>query len=96
MMEDGNRGMVRGNFMSSAGNKNISKPPQVERARNRLDAAVARLEGAITASGGKMAVAMEQDLGDLRAENDRLGKLGDQVSARLDKTIGRLKTVLES
>jgi len=91
MMDQGNRG----SFMSPAGNKNISKPPQVKRAQNRLDAAVERLEKAITASGGKMAAAMERDLDDLRAENDRLGKLRDQVSVRLDKITGRLKTVLE-
>lgn len=81
--------------MSPAGNRNISKPPQVERARKRLDAAVARLEVAIGASGGKVNAAMQNDIDALRAENDRLGKLGDKVSVRLDKTIGRLKTVLE-
>ncbi|MHA1597991.1 MAG: hypothetical protein ACTSV1_04650 [Alphaproteobacteria bacterium] len=82
--------------MSTAGNKNISKPSQVERARGRLDAAVERLEQVIAESGGKVSSAMEQEVASLKTENERLGKLSGEVTARLDKAIGRLNGVLES
>jgi hypothetical protein len=82
--------------VSSAGNKNISKPSQVDRARERLDKAVLRLETAITNSGSKQSQALNEDVEALRAENTRLGKASSEVSVRLEKTIGRLNAVLES
>ncbi len=90
-------GNNQGNFMGTAVNKNIAKPSRTERARKHLDDAIGRLEKAI---GGRQAAAgnaaeLAGELAGLRAENARLSALNNTVSKGLDKTIGRLKTVLE-
>ena len=77
----------------------LKKPSKVERARVRLDAAVARLEKALrqrdgdspSASGDEV---QTRDLEALRGENSRLREINETVSARLDGAIGRLNAVI--
>ena len=73
------------------------KPNKLERAHDRLDRAVARLEAA--AHPGLRPAADEAPLASQRAsaelENDRLRDLQAQVERRLDATILRLKSLLD-
>lgn len=82
---------------------NLQKPTKVERARARLDAAVARLEAALenrAASGSPegpdadAALKLSGELEALRKENDTLKSVNETVSGRLDGAIGRLKAVI--
>ncbi len=75
----------------------------MERARARLDSAVARLETAINrradAAVGDGALsqpsgAILKELEGLRVENSQLKDLGETVSGRLDAAIGRLRSVI--
>ena len=74
----------------------IQKPMPVERARERLEKAVARAEAAL--EGFVPAVADDGALaGELaaeRSENAQLREINETVSRRLDAAIDRLKTVL--
>jgi hypothetical protein len=80
----------------------VKKAGRVEQARQRLDAAVARLEQALArrgeASAAPAAPAPDPDmLGELETlqqENDRLRAANENAGARLDATIGRLETLL--
>jgi len=76
----------------------LIKPSKVERARVRLDAAVARLEKALKQQGGAAAVSVDpnlaRELEALRDENSRLRGVNETVSARLDSAIGRLNAVI--
>ncbi len=81
----------------------MQKPSKVERARARLDSAVARLETAINrradAAAGDDALsqpsgAILKELEGLRVENSQLKDLGETVSGRLDAAIGRLRSVI--
>jgi hypothetical protein len=79
---------------------NLQKPSKVERARARLDSAVARLETAINrradAAAGDDALSQPslKELEGLRVENSQLKDLGETVSGRLDAAIGRLRSVI--
>ena len=74
---------------------NLQKPTRVERARARLDGAVARLEAIAKnrVSGGASEESF-QELEQLRAENSHLKGLHDDMSSRLDAAIGRLRSVI--
>ncbi len=76
----------------------LKKPSKVERARVRLDAAVARLEKALRQQDGSPSASGDQvqtrDLEALRGENSRLREINETVSARLDGAIGRLNAVI--
>ncbi len=77
----------------------LKKPSKVERARVRLDAAVARLEKALRQQDGSPPSAsgdqvQTRELEALRGENSRLREINQTVSARLDGAIGRLNAVI--
>ncbi len=81
----------------------LQKPSKVERARARLDAAVDRLEVALTnramnAAGdnpdSEIARDLEAELETLRGQNAHLKTVSETVSGRLDGAIGRLKDVI--
>lgn len=83
--------------------QNLQKPSKVERARARLDGAVARLEAAINqralSLSGEHALdtpsgAILQELEGLRGENARLKALNETVSGRLETAIGRLRSAI--
>ena len=84
---------------------NLKKPSKVERARARLDSAVARLEGALNqrldslsdAAGKPTAEtpsALVEELECLRDENAKLKGLNEIVTTRLDAAIGRLRMAI--
>ncbi len=82
---------------------NLQKPSKVERARARLDGAVARLEAAINqraqSLSGEHALdapsgAILQELEGLRDENARLKALNETVSGRPETAIGRLRSAI--
>ena len=74
--------------------------PRAEDARNRIERALARLEAAIDgklAEGAKPAGADPEIAGKLAAAHREIAGLKDrnrQVSDKLDKAIGRMKSVL--
>ena len=76
----------------------IKKAGQVERARQHLDQAVARLEAAVDKrkksgdSGDRLAEEMEM----ARSANAAMKKNNDSMSIHLDGAINRLKAVLEN
>ena len=72
-------------------NEETADLDKAERARQRLDKAVAELESALE---GRLAAAADLDA--LRRENARLRSINDTVSKRLDSTIERLHRLLES
>jgi hypothetical protein len=81
----------------------LQKPSKVERARARLDAAVDRLEVALTnramnAAGdnpdSEIVRDLEAELETLRGQNAHLKTVNETVSGRLDGAIGRLKDVI--
>ena len=84
---------------------NLKKPSKVERARARLDSAVARLEEALDrrldslpdAAGkptAKTPSALVEELESLRDENAKLKGLNEIVTTRLDAAIGQLRTAI--
>ena len=82
-------------------NSSIQNPSKVDRARERLDQAVARLEQALKnqaaaagAAGDKPNPEFEKELNALRDENSHLNTINETVSGRLNDAIGRLRTVL--
>ena len=81
----------------------IHKPSKVDRARERLVAAVARLEKALPAAGQEALESPDQtariselmsDLQAVQAENGRLRDTNKQVSERLGDTINRFKQAI--
>lgn len=82
------------------------KPSKVERARERLDTAVKRLETALSenpragasagdhAEVGEQVVALQIEVQALQSENTSLRNINSQVSDRLDSAIGRLKLAI--
>lgn len=77
----------------------LKKPSKVERARVRLDGAVARLEKALGQRDGGSSPASGDEAGiremeALRGENSRLREINETVSARLDGAIGRLNAAI--
>lgn len=72
----------------------ISKPSRVDRAFERLEGALSRLEKAVQARG-TAAAGGGGDTAALRAENARLQTVTEEVKGRLDGAIGRLEKVLE-
>jgi hypothetical protein len=78
---------------------NVKKSPRLERAQERLNSAVVRLEAAQAAQGscsGGDRTEPAQDLQSAQAKNDILKSTDETITRRLDATIGRLKTILES
>ena len=82
-------------------NTSLQKPSKVDRARERLDIAVARLEKALEKQSGVEAPSgvdpdpeLVRGLDVLRDENSRLKSINETVSGRLDHAIGRLRAVL--
>ena len=84
---------------------NLNKPSKVERARARLDSAVARLEEALDrrldsppdAAGKPTAETpsvLVEELESLRDKNAKLKGLNEIVTTRLDAAIGRLRTAI--
>jgi len=76
-------------------NTPISRPNRVERAQQRLESAITKLEGAVKQRAGTdkdMVPAAEAT--DLRHENDRLKQLNADASHRLESAIGRLGRAL--
>lgn len=85
----------------------IQKPSRVERARDRLENAVARLETAVAVqSDGSLPIiqnadqnvqlaALTEEVKKLRQENSALKRVNEQVSSRLDLAIGRLRHAIE-
>ncbi len=80
-------------------NTKTNKPTRTQRACERLDQAVDKLDAALEA---RTRAATEKDgkvsakLSTARAENARLRETNKTVSRRLDAAIGRIKAVLES
>ncbi len=73
----------------------ISKPSRVDRAFERLEGALSRLEKAVQVRGTTAAAGDGGDTAALRAENARLQTVTEEVKGRLDGAIGRLEKVLE-
>lgn len=82
----------------------VMKASRVEQARQRLDAAVDRLEGVLAArsdTGVTQAApppdpqALEE-LATLQRENARLRAANENVAERLDATIGRLEKLFDA
>jgi len=71
---------------------------QVEEAMMRLDRAVDRLEESLGAALGRggSAEALAAELAAAKREYAALAETTDEVGAKLDNAIGRLKFVLES
>lgn len=74
---------------------------RLDDAKDRLEQAVNRLELAITDSQARNAVGSDEsrlasDLAAAKRDFQKLSSATDQVSDRLDNTIGRLKTMLEA
>ena len=79
-------------------NANSPKQGRLERPRERLEQAVARLEVALETQGrksGESDAALAHTLSAAEAENAQLKTLNRAVSGRLESAIGRLKTILE-
>lgn len=79
-------------------NTNSRKQGRLERPRERLEAAVARLEGALETharKSGESDAALARSLSAAETENAELKTLNRAVSGRLDTAIGRLKSILE-
>ena len=73
-------------------NETIKKSTRIERARQRLDGAVDRLE-AVLKDGA--AADLRRDVGALKQENAALRETTEVVAQRLDGAINRMKTALE-
>ena len=84
---------------------NLNKPSKVERARARLDSAVAQVEEALDrrldslpdAAGKPTAatpLALGEELESRRDEKAKLKGLNEIVTTRLDAAIGRLRTAI--
>ena len=72
---------------------------RLDEARQKLEAAVARLERAARTSqsmDGPKAEALKKALDETRAQHDALVKTTGHVSQRLDNAIDRLRHVLEA
>lgn len=86
--------------MNATGKQGITKPSHLTRAQERLEKAVNRLDQALSnmaeptpgIDDGRSA----EEIAALKAENAKLQEVSRTVSGRLDQTIGKLKTVLES
>lgn len=75
-------------------NPTTQKPVQLERARERLDQAVARLEAALNARGEVGDSKLAEELAAIRSRNAALQEVNEVVSTRLDDAIRRLKSML--
>ena len=79
----------------------LQKPSRIQQAEDRLQSAVARLEGAIQdtsisdSTSDERVVALEAELQDLKLQNKKLRTVNDKVGSSLDKVIVKLKSVLE-
>ncbi len=79
-------------------NANFLKQGFLERSRERLNQAVARLEAALENQGrnlGESDAALAYTLSVAEAEKAKLEALNRAVSGRLESAIGRLKKILE-
>lgn len=81
----------------------MKEAPTLDMALERLAQAVARLESALARRGGAAlsaemgegSVELQRALDDARSEYAKLSEVTGLVSQRLDRTINRLKLVLE-
>jgi len=75
----------------------INKPSKLDRARLRLEQAVETLESAFAATPSLSGQGRDQSLeiDALRKQNARLNEASEAVKHRLDKTIERLRVVVE-
>ncbi|MBL6927543.1 MAG: hypothetical protein ISR44_00095 [Rhodospirillales bacterium] len=71
----------------------IPTPSRVDKAHDRLETAVAKVEAALNERAPT--VAADPDIEQTRAQNVTLREANEKVSQRLDAAIDRLKTVLE-
>lgn|GEM_PF-1667538 len=85
--------------MSSA---KLAAPSRLERARDRLENAVAEMEAAIEekvrrreAEPDAVPGGDDRPLAEVESENQALREANDNLSRKLDDAIGRLKSVLE-
>ena len=76
------------------GDKSMEKS-KAEKARERLDKAVSRLE-TLSQDGSALTTTQAEELTSLKAEHDGLRDTARAVSERLDSTIKRIKGILES
>jgi len=81
----------------------LTKPTRVERSRERLDAAVNRLEAALDARAGANGAEAETIANELKSElegalkdRDALKTANTDLGARLDGAILRIRAVLEA
>ena len=68
-------------------------------AQKRLEEAVNRLDAAIKANGsldGDASAALQEEIANLRRENETLATTRNQVSNRLDSAIANIRSVLEA
>lgn len=65
------------------------------KAREQLEKAIDRLEAALAAREGKSGADLEAALAGAQAEALRLREAADNVGTRLDAAIGRLQSVLD-
>lgn len=83
-------------------NANIHKETKLERAQQKLISAVEGLEAVLeeklaqSDGANPEVIALTEELTELRSDNARLKLLNKTVNGRLDNTIGRLETVLET
>jgi len=88
-------------MLRSVSNTSIPAPSRIERARGRLERAVAEIETAAVARAtireevSEDLLAAKQALTESRSENAELRTVTEEVSRRLDGVIVRLKAVLE-
>ncbi len=84
-------------------NENITNPPPVERAWEKLDEAVGRLETALSArfddqsgaGAGEAAPETAGELEEMRRSNATMRAANETVSRRLNGVIDRLRAVLK-
>lgn len=71
----------------------------IETVHDRLEGALSKLESAIeerVRNEGERAKTLAGEVTQLRAENARLKRTSDQIAARLEAAIARLKHVLDN
>ncbi len=74
------------------------KSSKIRKAQERLDRAVSRLESALKADPGIAggASGLAEQLRDVKAENESLKSVRENVSHRLQNAIDSIKSILES
>ena len=79
----------------------LQKPSRVQQAEDRLQSAVARLEGVIKDNSNSVlapverVVALEAELRELKLQNSKLRAVNEEAGSSLDKIIINLKSALK-